>query len=145
MARAATPLNVTYEQVEVYSIHGTFSIRYSCAITVIFHLHPTTLDMQPSLWAALAAGFGAILARAVPLTQDPEEPRRLHARNLVDSIADSYDFVIVGGGLAGLVLGARLSEDANHTVLVLEAGGTGDDVRERIGVHPPYQRAKPTQ
>ncbi|CAE6464486.1 unnamed protein product [Rhizoctonia solani] len=48
--------------------------------------------------------------------------------NPADFVSRSYDYVVIGGGVVGLVIAARLSEDPNVHIAVLEAGGysTGD-------------------
>jgi len=51
--------------------------------------------------------------------------------NYDESHAEVFDYVIIGGGTAGLTLAARLTEDPTISVAVLEAG------EKRPDVHPP--------
>ena len=48
-----------------------------------------------------------------------------------------YDVVVIGGGSRGRWWPARLSEDPNLSILLLEAGPDYPRSREPAGRHPP--------
>ncbi|KAH6683454.1 GMC oxidoreductase [Halenospora varia] len=71
--------------------------------------------------------FIALLILALPLSQAHATPKGRRAVTC-SSNQTSYDFIIVGGGTAGLALGARLSQRLTTScILILEAGPDGRD------------------
>ncbi|KEZ42395.1 Glucose oxidase [Scedosporium apiospermum] len=75
----------------------------------------------------LSFGY-ALFALAVAYPTSIERARVLGRQ---EDVLDEYDYVIVGGGTAGLTVGDRLSEDGKYSVLAIEYG-----YLERDGYRP---------
>lgn len=87
----------------------------------MLNLHP----IAGLLSLSLSLGSSTILAH------------RLDRRSTTDYTAlagKSFDFVVVGGGTAGLAVAARLAEWDNVTVAVIEAGTDGSEYADQIDI-----------
>lgn len=73
--------------------------------------------------AGILARFGTWLLLTTLVSASKQPLHQTNASNPIRSQNTTFDYVIVGGGLAGLTLASRLSEDANTSVAVIEAGG----------------------
>lgn len=87
----------------------------------------------------LAPVICAHLAQSVPLAPRGE----LVARRLLGSSFGvprnaTYDYVVVGGGNAGLTVAARLAEDASVSVAVIEAGSFYEIENGNLSQIPAY-------
>ncbi|EAQ83028.1 hypothetical protein CHGG_10846 [Chaetomium globosum CBS 148.51] len=86
---------------------------------------------------------GALLCLAPLCAAAPAESFRVprHATVIDErAVSSNYTFIIAGGGIAGLTLADRLTEDPNVSVLVIEAGplDQGQDGILVPGAYAPY-------
>ncbi|WFD33246.1 hypothetical protein MCUN1_000059 [Malassezia cuniculi] len=77
--------------------------------------------------ALLAAALAAV--EPASAVNQHEGAREIARRSVTTKASDlngkSFDYVVVGGGLAGLIVASRISEDSSLRVAVIEAGESG--------------------
>src|SRR5947209_8988052 len=84
-------------------------------------------------YVSMLAGFGKgrrrsfrdFLRRNVQYRRKKAQGQAMAGRG--DSAMETFDFVVVGGGSGGCAVAGRLSEDAQTSVALLEAGGRNDN------------------
>ena len=64
----------------------------------------------------------SLILAAAAFIADVTYGLHLHGRDMNAQLLESYDYIVVGCGISGLVVTNRLSEIASRTVLCIEAG-----------------------
>lgn len=113
-----------------YILHGFFKMTYKKELD---HLEGASVDLEMSEQrrdfikssVAVMVGGAAMAFGATGVTADQSMPvtSRIKRKSPFGNI---FDYVILGGGTAGAVLAARLSEDGKSSVLLVEAGSSFD-------------------
>ncbi|KAG9941926.1 alcohol oxidase, partial [Aureobasidium melanogenum] len=108
-------------------------------------LYETTYRDVEITWDGFAGGFrpdseGIRVKVAFPLYDNLKTARAQEsAYNYVQGPGNAtYDYVVVGGGTAGLTVAARLAEDPRVKVAVIEAGDFYEDVNGNLSIVPGY-------
>lgn len=86
------------------------------------------------------------LVNAVPAAKEQSShllDKRISFSNHFPNIGvnATYDFIVIGGGTAGLAVAHRLAESGKHTVAVVEAGGFYEIENGNVSVVPGYNYA----
>ncbi|WFD23850.1 hypothetical protein MEQU1_002544 [Malassezia equina] len=83
-------------------------------------------------WAVVSAAVVLSATESLAFANVTSFSKRTMTTNGWDLDGKSYDYIIVGGGTAGLVLANRLSANDGTTVAVIEAGDSGYDDNDKF-------------
>ena len=98
------------------------------AANLWIHIYYFSLFFSAHLWIS-----GSIVKTSYSSRHDIPVCSSAHRRSSKVRLQESYDVVVIGAGAAGCIVSAKLANDLNMTVLLVEAGvETGNNDNDNI-------------